>query len=186
METKVMRRLFGFADFLEEQNFLEQQHLQGWKFLRFDGPIKYIFEKEEPQDYVYRLDFNEDNQDEESYLQIFADCGWEYIMKYQTWYYFRKKRVILNDMDNEIFTDQESKITMMKKVMWKQLMILLPFLLFVPLYTYIYYYVAHDVTILKIIWFIYTLAMLFLLSICVRNVIKLNRLVQENHLPLDK
>ena len=186
METKVIKRFFGFADFLEEQNFLEQQHLLGWKFLKFEGPIKYVFEKEEPQDYVYRLDFNEDNQDEDSYLQIFKDCGWEYIMKYQTWYYFRKKRMTLNDMDNEIFTDYESKINMIKKVLWKQMMILLPFLLFVPIFAYVYYYVASEVMILKIIWFVYTLAMLFFLSVCVRNVIKLNRLVQDSLPPLDK
>ena len=96
METKIIKKFFGLADFLDEQKFLEEQHSNGWKFKKFQWLRKYTFEKVEPEDYVYRLDYNEENKDETDYLQMFDDCGWEYIMKYQTWYYFRKKKSYIN------------------------------------------------------------------------------------------
>lgn len=185
MEMKVLKRFFGLSDFLEEQRFLEEQHQNGWKFLKFEGLNKYTFEKCDSEEYSYRLDYNENNQDEETYLQIFADCGWEYIMKYQTWYYFRKEKSLLNDTDNEIFSDNESKIAMIKKVMWKQVMLLIPFLLFAPIFMSAYMKFMREDIIFKSIWIIYTLIMVFLLSICVYNIIKLNKLIQSLSNPLD-
>lgn len=93
METKVLKRFFGLSDFLEEQRFLEEEHRQGWKFLKFEGLMKYTFIKCESDEYIYRLDYNENSRDEESYLQIFSDCGWEYIMKYQTCIILEKKNL---------------------------------------------------------------------------------------------
>lgn len=185
METKVLKRFFGLADFLEEQRFLEEQHRQGWKFLKFEGLRKYAFKRCESEEYIYRLDFNENNQDEESYLLIFNDCGWEYIMKYQTWYYFRKEKSLLNDTDNEIFSDNDSKITMIKKVMWRQIMLLTPFLLFTPIFMAAFVKFFNEDIIFKMIWSIYTLIMLFIISIYVHNVIKLNKLIQNLSNPLD-
>ncbi|WP_028044496.1 DUF2812 domain-containing protein [Candidatus Stoquefichus massiliensis] len=185
METKVMKRFFGLADFLEEQRFLEEQHKQGWKFIKFEAPRKYTFEKCEHEDYIYRLDYNEEEKDEEAYLQIFQDCGWEYLMKYQTWYYFRKKKLSLNESDQEIFSDNDSKIDMIKKVMWKQMLVLIPFVLFLPIFiTAINHFLNEDI-VFKMIWIVYILIMVFLLSMCVHNIIKLNKLIQSLANPLD-
>lgn len=181
METKVLKRFFGLSDFLEEQMFLEEQHQSGWKFLKFEAPHKYTFEKCEVNEYIYRLDYNEDIQDEEAYLLIFADCGWEYIMKHQAWYYFRKEKSLLNDRDNEIFSDNESKIAMIKKVMWKQIMLLIPFILFTPIFISAFMKFLSEDIVFKIIWTIYALIMVFLLSMFVHNVIKLNKLIQSHN-----
>lgn len=106
-------------------------------------------------------------------------------MKYQTWYYFRKEKSLLNDTDNEIFSDNDSKITMIKKVMWRQIMLLTPFLLFTPIFMVAFVEFFNEDIIFKMIWSIYTLIMLFIISIYVHNVIKLNKLIQNLSNPLD-
>ena len=45
METKIIKKFFGLADFLDEQKFLEEQHSNGWKFKKFQWLRKYTFEK---------------------------------------------------------------------------------------------------------------------------------------------
>lgn len=100
-------------------------------------------------------------------------------------YYFRKEKSLLRDTDNEIFSDNDSKITMIKKVMWKQLIVLIPFLLLTPIFMSAYIKFIKEDIVFKSIWVIYTLIMVFLLSICVHNIIKLNKLIQSLSYPLD-
>lgn len=45
METKIIKKFFGLADFLDEQKFLEEQHSNGWKFKKFQWLRKYTFER---------------------------------------------------------------------------------------------------------------------------------------------
>ncbi|MEG0592884.1 MAG: DUF2812 domain-containing protein [Coprobacillus sp.] len=187
METKVARKYFGLADFLEEQAYLEQQHADGWKFVRFQGLTKYTFEKCNPEQYIYQLDYKEDDKDNDEYIQMFVDCGWEYIMKYQTWYYFRKPKSDISSQDNGIFTDKESKIEMMKKVMTKLLIptaicLCFPGMLFL---TRAIDFNDKDIVYICIISF-YAIVMTFLLSISVYNVIKLNKLIQVTKYPIDE
>lgn len=187
METKIVKKFFGLADFLEEQQFLEEQHKNGWKLLSFHGLNKYTFEECFAEEYVYRLDYNVEYKDEDEYLQMFEDCGWEYIMKYQTWYYFRKKKSYMNVADNEIFSDNDSKLDMIKKVMWKQLFLMLPIMFFFIIYNFIVIkgYFEQKI-ILQILWIIYALVMAFLLGMNINNVIKLNKLMAELENPIDK
>ncbi|MEG0684369.1 MAG: DUF2812 domain-containing protein [Coprobacillus sp.] len=185
MEMKIMRKFFGLADFLDEQRFLEAQHRNGWKFVKFQGVIKYTFERCEPEEYVYQLDYKEDEKDEEQYIQMFIDCGWEYIMKFQTWYYFRKLKTNVSHQDNEIFSDKESRIDMIKKVMWKNLLIC--GLLVLPLYLYLtraIQFDGKDSMYIGIMIF-YGFVMMGILSLNVRNVIKLNKLIHELEYPIE-
>ncbi len=122
---KMMRRFFGLADFIKEQEFLQEQHRQGWVFKHFDPMFKYSFEKGEPGDFVYQLDYKENEKDEESYIQMFRDCGWEYIMKYGMWYYFKKEKTE-NDKENSIFSDRESRIEMCKRVSVRNALLIVP------------------------------------------------------------
>ena len=108
-------------------------------------------------------------------------------MKYQTWYYFRKKKSYINQSDNEIFSDRDSKLNMIKKVMWKQLIIMLPIIFFFFLYNYemMNGFSKNDLG-FQIVWIVYALFMAFLLGISVHNVIKLNQLIGEMQNPLDE
>lgn len=132
METKVIKKSFGIGDFIDEQNWLEEQHSSGWKIISFDASIKFIFdkcdytfEKCEAQNYIYQIDYNESGKSNDDYIQLFIDCGWEFVIQYKTWFYFRKLRTT-EDIDLSIFSDNESRSEMCKKVLNGQIKKILP------------------------------------------------------------
>ena len=76
--TKTMFRIFTIADYEQEEQFLRQQHQNGWKLKRITAFGFYHFEACTPEDVVYRLDFRTKGTDWDSYFQLFSDYGWEY------------------------------------------------------------------------------------------------------------
>lgn len=172
-------KYFGLADYLEEERFLEQQHQAGWKMV---GAKKlgwvYIFEKCEPEDFIYQLDFIEDGQVDDDYFQLFEDCGWEYFHKLNNWYYFRKKRTA-NEEENVIFNDAASRAEMAKKVMRSQWLILLPILI---IFTSISSSFSDnsDSLFWMIFFIIYTCLVVFVVGSGAKNYWKLNKIVEEN------
>ena len=66
---------------------------------------------------VYQLDFNPEGiSHREEYLQMFRDCGWEYLQEYMGYSYFRKPVSRMEGRDEEIFCDDASRLDMMKRV----------------------------------------------------------------------
>ncbi len=64
--------------------------------------------KVKPKEYVYKFDYQTQLKDKESYIQIFEDAGWEYILEYMGWQFFRCEPD--NVITPELFTDDESRI----------------------------------------------------------------------------
>lgn len=111
----------------EEEKWLETMSENGWHLEAPAFPATYSFVRDEPQSYVYRLDYISATGDEyERYLQLFTDAGWEHIGIMGGWQYFRKKAE--GDEQPEIFTDNASKIQKYYRVM-AILVIFLPILL---------------------------------------------------------
>lgn len=108
METKRVFKFFSLAEYGEEQKFLEEMHQQGWKLKEYTLLKGYLFEKCIPETWIYQLDYRDEIEDINTYLQLFQDCGWEYVMMFNSFYYFRKKE---NGEDNntEIFSDRETR-----------------------------------------------------------------------------
>ena len=125
MELKKMHRFFSLADFKDEEQFLMEQHRNGWKFLG-SGGFTYRFEACEPEEYIYQLDYNDEENDESSYLAIYEDYGWEYLMKLNSFYYFRKKKSESAE-ENQIFSDNTSKAERCKKILKRQAILLTTF-----------------------------------------------------------
>ena len=116
MEYMKKMKWFNLADYLEEEAYLQEQHKKGWKMTALKAPFSiYTFEKCIPEDYVYQLDFKQEEQDAGEYIQLFEDCGWEHFYKFGNWYYFRKKKSKIDD-ENVIFNDAASRAEMAKKV----------------------------------------------------------------------
>lgn len=125
MENKKIKKRFELADYLEEEQFLQEQHKNGWKMVELKLPFStYIFERCEPEEYIYQLDFKEQENDLGEYLQLFEDCGWEYFYKYGNWYYFRKLKSEIEE-ENVIFSDAPSRAEMARKVVKFQGMVAL-------------------------------------------------------------
>lgn len=120
--SKMFIRFFTIADFEEEEIWLREQHQHGLKLVNMVPPCFYYFEECEPEDVVYRLDFKNAYPDSE-YTTLFADYGWEYAGKCVGWIYFRKPASQMeNDEDTEIFSDCESKISMLENIIKRRMM----------------------------------------------------------------
>jgi len=135
-------RYFTIADHEEEEVFLREQHQKGYEFVRCTPPGFYYFRKCEPKDVIYRLDFADlQGAKKHDYLNMFQDYGWEYLCDMAGWSYFRKEAATGDDQ--EIFSDNESRLALVEKVIkTRMLPILLIFFVcilpnvFNPVYRY--------------------------------------------------
>ena len=82
-DKKITFKYFSIAEYEKEEAYLRKMHQQGWKLvkisLRYLYVRAYIFEKCQPEDVIYRTDYDQTGGD--AYIQMFADCGWEYLMR---------------------------------------------------------------------------------------------------------
>lgn len=115
--TKTQLRFFSVPEWQKEENYLREQHKNGWAFIRVSGLGVYHFEKCVPQDVVYQLDYNADSTKQPNeYIQLFRDCGWEYLQNYAGYSYFRKAASEMGETEEGIFCDDASRLDMMKRV----------------------------------------------------------------------
>lgn len=109
-------RFFTIADYEEEEAWLRKQHNKGLRLVDFHLPCFYVFEECTPEDVVYRIDYQNWLEDTD-YRQMFKDFGWEYILNSTGFIYFRKSAAeIKSENDGEIFSDNFSKLNMLKRI----------------------------------------------------------------------
>ena len=140
MEKKIVYRIFTIADYEREALYFREMHAKGWKLRKVSYSIllfavKYTFEKCHPEQVSYQLDFYPMEKSERaSYLQLFKDCGWEYITDFNSFSYFRKVRSkIESNAEFEIYNDASGKLAMVKRILKRRMLpILLLFLALLP------------------------------------------------------
>ena len=116
MKTKKQYKYFTIFEYEKEQIYLQNMHKEGWKFVKVSGLGTYHFVECTPEDVVYQLDYNQEGlANKAEYVQMFNDCGWEYIQDYTGYSYFRKPAADMNGAE-EIFCDDESRVQMMDRV----------------------------------------------------------------------
>ncbi|HIZ23246.1 MAG TPA: DUF2812 domain-containing protein [Candidatus Blautia faecigallinarum] len=114
-DKKTEIRFFTIVQWKQEEDYLRRNHQNGWKFtgVTFFG---YHFERCEPEDVIYQLDYNPDGiAHKEEYIRLFQDCGWEYLQDFVGYSYFRKPASQMRG-EEEIFCDDESRLEMMKRI----------------------------------------------------------------------
>lgn len=117
MKTKKAIKYFSIMQYKSEEAYLRSMHQSGWKLVKVSGFSVYHFEECEPADVIYRLDYNQEGiEHKEEYVQMFRDCGWEYMQDYVGYSYFRKPAGSENSND-DIFCDDESRLQMMSRVL---------------------------------------------------------------------
>ena len=142
MEKKVVYRIATIADYDREALYLGEMHAQGWKlkevsYSNLVVAVKYTFEKCQPEQVVYQLDFYPMKKSERaSYLQLFKDCGWEHITGFNGFSYFRKPySQIESDAEFEIYNDAAGKLAVVKRIlMMRMLPVLLLFSALLPVF----------------------------------------------------
>jgi hypothetical protein len=143
MEKKIVYRLVTIADYEREAVFLGEMHSKGWKLRKVSysillATVKYIFEKCQPEQVSYQLDFYPMKKSERaSYLQLFKDCGWEHITDFNGFSYFSKPySQIESDTEFEIYNDAAGKLAMVKRILtMRMLPILLLFSALLPIFS---------------------------------------------------
>lgn len=116
MKTKKVWKTFSIFAYEKEQAYLRKMHNAGWKLRRISGLNLYTFEACEPEDVIYQLDYNpQTDMDKAEYLQMFEDCGWEYIQDYAQYSYFRKPASAMQGTE-EIFCDDDSRAQMLLRI----------------------------------------------------------------------
>ena len=114
---KRVRKYFSIAEFEKEEKYLTDMAAQGWRFVDTNGTI-YTFERCEPEQVVYRLDFSGIPLDQrDDYYAMFRDYGWEYLQDSYGFSYFRKPAEGAAPEDLEIFSDGASHLEMVRKIM---------------------------------------------------------------------
>lgn len=115
--TKKEVKFFSVPEWEKEQDYLREMHKNGWRFVKVKHLGLYQFEKCEPEDYVYQLDYNQEGLEHKGeYIRMFRDCGWEYLQDFFGYSYFRKPVSEMNGKAEEIFCDDESRLDMMRRV----------------------------------------------------------------------
>lgn len=143
MEKKIVYRIFTIADYEREALYFREMHAKGWKLRKVSYSIllfvvKYTFEKCQPEQVSYQLDFYPMEKSERaSYLQLFKDCGWEHITDFNSFSYFRKAHSeIESDAEFEIYNDAVGKLAMVKRIlMMRMLPVLLLFSALLPVFS---------------------------------------------------
>lgn len=116
MKMKKEIKFFNIVQYEEEAQYLRDMHKSGWKFVKMTGLGMYHFESCEPEDVVYQLDYNQEGlKHKEEYVQMFKDCGWEYLQDAFGYSYFRKPASEMNG-EEHIFCDDESRMEMLNRV----------------------------------------------------------------------
>ena len=124
MEKKVVYRIATIADYDREALYLRKMHAEGWKlkevtYSNLVVAVKYTFEKCQPEQVSYQLDFHPMKKSERvSYLQLFKDCGWEHITDFNSFSYFRKAHSeIESNVEFEIYNDAAGKLAMVNRIL---------------------------------------------------------------------
>ena len=142
MEKKVVYRIATIADYDREALYLRKMHAEGWKlkevtYSNLVVAVKYTFEKCQPEQVVYQLDFYPMKKSERaSYLQLFKDCGWKHITDFNGFSYFRKPySQIESDAEFEIYNDAAGKLAMVKRILiMRMLPVLILFSVLLPVF----------------------------------------------------
>ena len=124
MEKKIVYRIFTIADYEREALYFREMHAKGWKLRKVSYSIllfavKYTFEKCQPEQVSYQLDFYPMEKSERtSYLQLFKDCGWQHITDFNSFSYFRKAHSeIESNVEFEIYNDAAGKLAMVNRIL---------------------------------------------------------------------
>ena len=124
MEKKIVYRIFTIADYEREALYFIEMHAKGWKLRKVSYSIllfvvKYTFEKCQPEQVSYQLDFYPMEKSERtSYLQLFKDYGWEHITDFNSFSYFRKTHSkVESAAEFEIYNDATNKLDMVNRIL---------------------------------------------------------------------
>ncbi|MCH4014919.1 MAG: DUF2812 domain-containing protein [Solobacterium sp.] len=74
--VKTACRGYFLTDYEDKEKWLHEMNRQGWQLTAAPFPYFYRFEKTEPQDIIWRLEFHPEAENREDYISMAEDYGW--------------------------------------------------------------------------------------------------------------
>jgi len=165
---KIKFAFFTIPEYEKEQEWLRKMHNEGWRLVDAWLPGIYRFKECLTEDVIYQLDYNPEGRAERSeYIQMFHDCGWEYITDMAGYSYFRKPVSEMGENEEEIFCDDASKMDMMERV-YKGRMIPLLVILFAVILPQLFLQASINYWINHVVFVIYILLLIVYIVVIVR------------------
>lgn len=134
--TRTCFRLFTITDYEKEEQWLHAMFLQGWKLIRVHFQCIYTFTETAPADMTVRLEYSDiPMESRPDYAVMMKDYGWECLYAGMGWNYFARP-TDAQPVNNELFTDDVSRLAMIRKIFQKRytaLFLLLIFLIIAPM-----------------------------------------------------
>ena len=126
-------KIFLLPDYEKEGEYLTKMHSVGWKLEKVCAFSQH-FTKCEPENVVYKLDYVSNKTDYPEYIRMFADYGWEHCGRVAGFDYFRRSAEGLSEKEMDIFSDPQSKLNMMKRVIITRMtpLLIIFFLMIIP------------------------------------------------------
>ena len=102
----------------QREEWLQRMSQNGWHLNSIGlGGLVFKFTPGEKLDYVYQLDFRQERSEQMvEYLDLYEKAGWEHVMSWNGWQYFRKR--YKEGETAQIFTDNQSKVQKYKRLMF--------------------------------------------------------------------
>jgi hypothetical protein len=171
---KVTKIIFAWEDEKEEK-WLEEMAAQGWK-LETAAPYVYYFRKSAPEKVVIRMDYkNTLDKDYHEYLNLFRDAGWELVVTFANWHYFRISPQ--NNRTPEIYNSERAKAQKYRRLMITFVSLLPIFSIFLIRITDLSF--GHGGSVIEWIYFISKLLMILLLILWGFVLFKLIRKIKK-------
>lgn len=126
-------KLFLLPDYEKEGEYLTKMHNVGWKLEKVCAFSQH-FVKCEPENVVYKLDYVSNRTDYPEYIKMYADYGWEHCGRVAGFDYFRRSADGISEKEMDIFSDPQSKLAMMKRVIITRMtpLLIILFLMIIP------------------------------------------------------
>lgn len=118
-------RFFTLGQYPQEQAWLEEEAARGNILQKMKTPCFYWFQKEEPQNLVYRYDFVPSGKTQEDCISLYEDYGWTYVGQINDFLLFVHDGSPNAQPEPELFSSQESRDEMVQRIMRKRMIPLL-------------------------------------------------------------
>lgn len=106
-----------FFNFEKEEKWLNEMAAKGLNLIHYSWG-KYLFEKGEPGEYIYRLELLEElpsNIESKNYIEFMEESGVQCVSIYMRWVFFRKKA---SEGEFNLYSDYDCKIKHYKRIIY--------------------------------------------------------------------
>lgn len=110
-------RFFTLGQYPQEQAWLEEEARKGNILQKTILPCFFLFEKEKPQNLIYRYDFIPSDKTEAECIALYSEYGWKYVTKMNGFVLFVHEADTASRQDLELFSSAESKNEMIQRIL---------------------------------------------------------------------